>query len=67
MEGVRGGGSYAIVQHSLSYMQAVAIGAACSRSGAAVPTGLAENCVTKRNWTQDLGSDTMDPPLLIQP
>jgi hypothetical protein len=37
MEGARGA-SYAIVQHSPSCVRAVAVGAACSRSGVAVPT-----------------------------
>jgi hypothetical protein len=53
------GTSYVIVQHSPSCVQATAVGATCSRSGAAVPTGpadasegrirAAENCVTGGN------------------
>jgi hypothetical protein len=66
--------SYTIVQHSLSYVRAVVVGAACSSSGAALPTGpvdaseggirVAENYVTRGNWSQYLSSDTMveDPP-----
>jgi hypothetical protein len=52
-------GSYAIVQHSSSCVRAAAVGAACSRSGAAVPVGptdaseggirVAENCVAGGN------------------
>jgi hypothetical protein len=38
----RRGTSYAIFQHSPSCVRAVAIGAACSRSGAAVPAGPAD-------------------------
>jgi hypothetical protein len=34
--------SYAIVQHSPSCVRAVAVGAGCSRSGAAVPVGSAD-------------------------
>jgi hypothetical protein len=51
--------SYAIVQHSPSCVRDVAVGAACSRSDAAVPTGpadaseggirAAENCVAGGN------------------
>jgi hypothetical protein len=61
--------SYAIVQHSPSYVRAMAVGVACSRSSAAVPMDpadasegeirTAENCVVRGNWTQDLGSGTM--------
>jgi hypothetical protein len=53
------GASYAIVQHSPSYVRAVIVGAACSRSGAAVPVGpadaseggirVAKNCVVRGN------------------
>jgi hypothetical protein len=51
--------SYAIVQHSPSYVRATAVDAVCFRSGAAVPAGptdasegeirAAENCVTRGN------------------
>jgi hypothetical protein len=60
---------YAIVQHSPSYVQAAASGAACSRSDATMHAGpadaskggmcAAENYMTGANWTQDIGSDTM--------
>jgi hypothetical protein len=60
---------YAIVQYSPSCVCVTAVGAACSRSGAAVPAGsvdaseggirVAKNCAAMRNWTQDLGSNTM--------
>jgi hypothetical protein len=63
------GTSYAIVQYFPSCVRSVAVGVACSRSGATVPVGpvdasegeihAAENYVAMRNWTQDLSSDTM--------
>jgi hypothetical protein len=63
------GVSYAIVQHSSSYMRAAAVGAVCSYSGTTVPVGprdvsegeirTTKNYVTEKIWTQDLGSGTM--------
>jgi hypothetical protein len=41
MEGGEGA-SYAIVQHSPSYVRVVAVGAVCSRSVAVVPAGPAD-------------------------
>jgi hypothetical protein len=61
--------SYVLVQYSHSYVWAVAVGVACSRSSAVVTMGpvdasegeihTAKNYVAGENWTQDLGSDKM--------
>jgi hypothetical protein len=63
------GGYYAIVQHSPSCVRAAVVGAACSRSGAAVAANPADaseggiravkNYVAGENWTQNLSFDTM--------
>jgi hypothetical protein len=61
--------SYAIVQYFFSSVWVVTVGAAYSRSDAAVPVGptdvtdgeirATKNYVIEENWTQDLSSDTI--------
>jgi hypothetical protein len=68
---------YAIVQYSTSCVWVVAVGAAWSCSGMVLFVGpvdasegrirTSKNCVTERNWTQDIGSGTMLEDTSVSP